>query len=99
MTRGRPSARRRASGRGERVVAGPELGRAKLMPRRFAPAAADVSSGQASRDWFRQYVIFCGSLLASSTQRLTSFSEGRKRTSFRFLLASAMDLASLAGLR
>src|SRR4029077_2069651 len=46
-----------------------------------------------------QYVILRGSFLACSTQRVTSFSDGRKRTSLRFLLASAMDLASLAGLR
>src|SRR6476646_10357861 len=55
--------------------------------------------GRTPDDTPHQYVILRGSFLACSTQRVTSFSDGRKRTSFRFLLASAMDFASLAGLR
>ena len=45
----------------------------------------------------RQYEIFSGSFLALSIQRATTASDGSRRTHLRCRLASAMALASLAG--
>ena len=47
----------------------------------------------------RQYVIFNGSSLAFSIQRLTIFSDGKSRTSLRFRFASAIAWARLIGFR
>ena len=43
-------------------------------------------------------MIFSGNILAFSIHRFTTFSDGRSRTSFRFLLASAIALARLHGI-